>query len=50
MIDHKYYKTNLILQLQEGLENIFDEAVIGAIERQQPGLSPAKRKSACKLM
>ena len=48
MIDRKYSKTNLTIffKLQEGLKNVFEEAIIAALELQpQP-----KRKSACQLI
>ena len=48
MIDHKYSKTNLTIffKLQEGIKNVFDEAIIAAFEPPPP----PKRTYACQLV
>ena len=48
MIDYKYSKTNVTidLKLQEGLKNVFDEAIIAAMEPP----APPKKNFGCQLI
>ena len=48
MMDYKHSETNvtMILKLQEGLKNVFDEAIIAAMEPP----APPKKAFGCELI